>query len=144
MESRSLAEVNRCMKQSHMWMYDFLTATEVIKKDHMPKEIQCARKVVYQHYSSLDDLWLDCDGDFLELLRTDYLRPYLTIHIHMALSLYDEVHLMQPFVNKIKAEKYRRYEERAEVVLEGKNYFDGHRQKSNAIDAILCTCIKRK
>ena len=107
-------------------MYEFLKATEDIKQDEMPEEIQRAREVLYGHYSSLDDLWLRCDGDFLKALKHNYKAPHLVIHIHMALSLYKKWALLAPFLDEsiLTAEKLQRYKERAAVAIAGKEYFE--------------------
>ena len=107
-------------------MYEFLTATETSKPDEMSEAIQRAREVLYQHYSSLNSLWLRSSGDFLKALMQNYAAPHLIIHIYMALSLYQKHDLLAPFLdeNILTAEKRRRYQERATLALAGKKDFE--------------------
>ena len=107
-------------------MYQFLKETEKIPSSQCPREVREARKIIYQHYSSLCALWLDCEGDFLKELQNHHTLPFLEIHIIMALSLYQRFDLLEPFLNEsiLTPEKRQRFQERARLAFKGKEYLE--------------------
>ena len=120
----NMSEINDYLKLSYKWMPQFLQRTEKLQANQRPEEIQKARRIIYQHYASLNTIWLDCEGDFLRELKTHFLSPFLLIHIVMALSLYERFDLIEPLLDKsnITIEKRKKYKERANIALAGKKY----------------------
>ena len=120
-------EINELLLRSHTWMETFLIHTQKIPKEERSTDLQQARSVIYDNYSSIDDLYLDCKGSFDALLQLQPTPHYLLIHMHMALTLFNKRDLLEPFIHdliQMSPEKYRRWEKCAQIAVVGKKLYE--------------------